>query len=113
MKLADQVFEIHHEPYDISILQLAAARAGDLEKLREATLRYENVLPKVFATWRVEADAIEAYALARLKQRERARQLVQKWRSADRIEARVADYWSGYPDGGEVVANWRELMRSY
>ena len=74
-------------------MQLAAAQSGDLEKVEEASRKLQEVLPKKYEEIKFQVDAVEAYALVKNNQRDRARELVTKWEGADRIEGKLSRYW--------------------
>jgi len=76
-----------------------------------AAQRLRKVLPDKYEEKRFQFDAVEAYALVKNNERERAQQLVMKWKGTDRIEGKLSRYWGIYPGGSEVVKNWKELTQ--
>jgi len=108
---AEKSFELNRETFDISLVQLAAAERGDLQKLEEASNRFEQVLPEKYEKRRFEVDAVEAYALVKNNQRERARKLVLKWKDVESMEDRLNSYWGVYAGGSNVAKNWKELLQ--
>lgn len=111
IEFAEKSFELNRETFDISLVQMAAAESGDLQKLEQASLKFEQTLPEQFNRIRYQVDAIKAYALVKTNQRERARELALKWKDVDRIEGKLNRYWGIYAGGSNVVKNWKELIK--
>jgi tetratricopeptide (TPR) repeat protein len=109
IRFAEKAFALNQKSFDITLVQIAAAQSGNLEKVREATASFQKVDPKRYDELRFQIDAIEAYALARANQREPAKQLVMKWKSKDRAEGRLNSFWNIFPGGSEVAKTWKEL----
>jgi tetratricopeptide (TPR) repeat protein len=96
--------------FEYSLVQLAAAQTGDLARVEEASRRFQEALPKKFEDVRFQIEAVEAFALVKNHQRDRARDLVMKWKAFPRIEGKLRSYWGAYPGGADVVKNWKELL---
>jgi len=109
---AEKAFEIEQCHCDILIVLLAAAQTGDLQKLAEASHRFQQALPEEFENGKLQLTALEAYALVKSDQRPRARLLAQQWKDTDRVEGRLKSYWKIYPGGSDVWNNWNELTRN-
>jgi tetratricopeptide (TPR) repeat protein len=110
--LSEKAFELEQNHFDIARVMLAAAQSGDLRKFAEALHKYEEVLPAEFAQRKLSLTAVEALALVRSNQRDRARELVSDWKDTDRIEGRLKAYWKNYPGGSDVWTNWNELSKN-
>ena len=108
---AEKAFELNRKSFDISLVQLVAAQSGDLEKLHEASMKFQQVLPDRYQALQFQMDAVEAYALARNNQLQPARDLVLKWRGQDRVFGKIKTYWEVYPGGDEILKNWKALMQ--
>lgn len=111
IEFAEKSFELNRQSFDISLVQLAAAESGDLKKLKEASHKFQQTLPQKYETLKFQVDAVEAYALVKDNQRERARELVMKWKDVESIEGKLNRYWGIYAGGSNVATNWKELMR--
>jgi tetratricopeptide (TPR) repeat protein len=109
---AEKAFNLEPRHFDISLVLLAAAQTGDLQKLAEASRKFQQVLPEEFEARKLQVAAAEALALARSNQRERAQDLTQKWKDKDRVEGRLKSYWTMYPGGSDIWNNWNELTRN-
>jgi tetratricopeptide (TPR) repeat protein len=109
---AEKAFDIEHCHCDISLVLLAAAQTGDLQKLAEASAKFQKALPEEFEKRKLQLTAVEAYALVKSNQRPRARLLAQQWKDTDRVEGRLKAYWKIYPGGSDVWNNWNELTRN-
>lgn len=88
----------------------AAAQLGDLNKLDEAARKFQEVLPEKYEKIKFQVDAVKAFGLVKNNQRDRARQLILKWKGTDRIEGKLSEFWENYPGGSDIVKNWKELM---
>jgi tetratricopeptide (TPR) repeat protein len=110
ISFAEKSFALTRTTFDLFLLQLAAARSGDFEKLGEASRKFEEAKPEEYQQVRLQVDAVTAYALVKNNQRDRARQLIAKWKGTDRVESKLSAYWGMYPGGSDVVKNWKELM---
>jgi tetratricopeptide (TPR) repeat protein len=111
ISFAEKAFD--HDPChcDISLVMLAAAETGDLQKLAEASRMAQERLPAQFEKKQLHLAAVEALALVKANQRERARELTQKWKDTDRVEGRLKAYWNIYPGGSDIWTNWNDLTR--
>jgi tetratricopeptide (TPR) repeat protein len=109
---AQKAFELAQCHCDISLVMLAAAQTGDLQKFGEALRKFQQELPKEFEQKQFQVAAVEALALVKSKQRDRARELTQKWKDKDRVEGRLKAYWKVYPGGSDVWTNWNDLTRN-
>jgi tetratricopeptide (TPR) repeat protein len=109
---AEKAFELDQCHCNISLVMLAAAETGDLQKLGQAQRRFQQVLPEEFEQKQFQVAAAEALALARSNQRGRARELTKKWKDKDRVEGRLKAYWKIYPNGSDVWTNWNDLTRN-
>jgi tetratricopeptide (TPR) repeat protein len=96
---------------DLALVMLAAAETGDVQKVQEARRRFEEELPEDFTRRQLQLVAVEALALVKNNQRERARELVQNWKDTDRAEGRLKSYWQIYPCGADVWNNWHTLAQ--
>lgn len=112
ISFAEKSFAVTPAPFDITIIELAAAQKGDLQKVEEAARKFQELLPERYEKQRMQVDAVLAYALVKNNLRDAARQLVLKWKDIDRIEGRLSWYWNDYPGGADVVQNWKELARN-
>jgi tetratricopeptide (TPR) repeat protein len=110
IQFAEKSFALNRETFDISLLQLAAAQKGDLQRVRAAKIRFQEVLPAKYIEKKLQVDAIEAYALLKSNQRAEARELVLKWKDLDRADGKVVNYWKLYPGGLDVANAWADLM---
>lgn len=99
---AEKAFSIEPRHFDISLVMLAAAQTGDLQKLAEASRKFQQALPEEFEKKKLQLAAVEAYALVKSNQRDRARELTQKWKDTDRVEGRLKNYWKIYPGGSDI-----------
>lgn len=98
---------------DNSILMLAAAQKGDLQKFADAAHKFQQAaLPEEVEPRKLPLAAVEAYALVKTNQRDRARAIVQKWKDTDRVEGRLKAHWAAYPGGADVWNNWNALSRN-
>ena len=98
---------------DNSILMLAAAQKGDLQKFTDAARKFqEAALPEEVEPRKLQLAAVEAYALVKTNQRDRARGIVQNWKDTDRVEGRLKAHWAAYPGGSDVWNNWNDLSRN-
>lgn len=109
---AEKAFDVEPCHCDISLVMLAAAQTGDLQKLGQASRKFQQALPEQFEKQKLQLAAVEAFALVKSNQRERARELTQKWKDKDRVEGRLKAYWKIYPGGSDVWNNWNELTRN-
>jgi tetratricopeptide (TPR) repeat protein len=109
---AEKAFDIEQCHCDISLVLLAAAQTGDLQKLAEASRKFQQALPEEFEKKKLQLAAVEAYALVKSNQRPRARLLTQEWKDTDRVEGRLKAYWKIYPGGSDIWNNWIELTRN-
>jgi tetratricopeptide (TPR) repeat protein len=112
ISLSEKAFELEQCHCDIARVMLAAAQTGDMRKFAEASRKYKEVLPQEFESRKLLLNAVEALALARNNQRDRARELTKVWKDTDRIEGRLKAYWNAYPGGSDVWTNWNELTRN-
>jgi|GEM_PF-1798236 len=110
--VAEQAWESEPCHCDISLVMLAAAQTGNLEKLAAAARQYQQALPDEFAQRKLQLTAVEAFALVKSNQLERARALVRQWKDKDRVEGRLKAYWAIYPGGADVWNNWTNLERN-
>jgi len=109
---AEKAFEISNHAYDLSVMQLAAATVGDVEKFNEVSARYKERLPKDYETYKLQSDSAEVLALAVSGQDQRARAVIARWAEKDRIEGRLRECWSTYPSGNKVIENWLRLAQN-
>jgi tetratricopeptide (TPR) repeat protein len=112
ISFAEKAFELDRTTFNISLVQLAAARSGDLQSLGEASRKFKEVLPTDYERRKFQVDAVEAFALVRNNQRDLARNLILKWKDTDGIESRLSAYWKRYPGGSDVLKTWKELMQN-
>jgi hypothetical protein len=112
ISFAEKAFDKDQCHCDISLVMLAAAETGDTQKLAEASHKFEQELPKEFEKKGLQLAAVEALALVKANQTDRARELVQKWKDTDRIEGRLKAYWKIYACGADVWNNWNELAKN-
>jgi hypothetical protein len=106
---AEKAFAIHEDAYDLVLMQLAAATAGDVEKFNEVSARFKEKLPKDYESNKLQIDSAEVLALAASGQDERARAVMARWAQKDRVEGRLRDAWKNYPAGDKVIENWLRL----
>ena len=111
ISLAEKAFDIDQCHCDISLVMLAAAQTGNLQKLAEASHKFQQALPAEFEKKNLQLAAVKALALVRSNQREHAREIAQKWKDTDRVEGRLKAYWKIYPGGSDIWDNWNELTR--
>lgn len=111
ISFAEKSFAITPASFDITIIELAAAQKGDLQKVEDAARKFQELLPERYEKQRMQVDAVLAYALVKNNLRDAARQVILKWKDVDRIEGRLSWYWDVYPGGLDVVQNWKELAR--
>ena len=109
---AEKAFEISNHAYDLSVMQLAAATVGDVEKFNEVSARYKEKLPKDYETYKLQSDSAEVLALAVSGHEQRARAVIARWAEKDRIEGRLRECWSTYPSGNKVIENWLRLAQN-
>lgn len=110
--LSEKAFEMEQCHCDIARAMLAAAQTGDLQKLAEASSKFKEALPAEFEQKKLQLGAVEALALVKSNQRDRARALVRDWKDTDRIEGRLKAYWKVYPGGSDIWTNWNDLTRN-
>lgn len=106
---AQKAFALSDAAFDISIVQLAAAASGNMEKFNEAARRYKEMLSDEYETYKLKIDSVEAFALAMSGQEALARSVIANWAYMDRIEGRLRSCWRNYPGGTKVVDNWLRL----
>lgn len=111
ISFAEKSFAITPASFDISMIELAAAQKGDLQKVEDAARKFQELLPEKFEKLRMQVDAVLAYALVKNNLRDAARQVILKWKDVDRIEGRLSEYWCVYPGGSDVVKNWKDLAQ--
>lgn len=111
ISFAEKAFDIDQCSCDISLVMLAAAQTGDLQKLEEASHKFQQALPAEFDRKSLQFAAVKALALVKSNQRELAREIAQKWKDKDRIEGRLKACWKIYPGGSDIWTNWNELTR--
>jgi len=110
MNYAEQAFKLNpSSAYLMSVWQLAAAQNGDLEKFYEIAAATQKALPAETAAFKARFEALEAYALAKNNQIEKARALVAKWIRTETSDGN-ARYWTQYPSGADVARTWKELQ---
>ena len=109
---AEKAFEIGNLAYDLTVMQLAAATVGDVEKFNEVSARFKEKLPKDYETYKLQIDSAEVLALAVGGHDTRARAVIARWAEKDRVEGRLREYWSLYPAGNKVVENWLRLVQN-
>jgi hypothetical protein len=110
--LSEKAFELEQCHCDIARAMLATTETGDLQKLAEASRKFKEALPAEFEKKKLQLAAVEALALARSNQRDRARELTREWKDTDRIEGRLKAYWKIYPGGSDIWTNWNNLTRN-
>jgi tetratricopeptide (TPR) repeat protein len=111
ISFAEKAFEIEPRDFSSSMVMLAAAKTGDLQKLEEAQQMFQQALPRDFEKKKFPLAAVEALALVKNNQRPRARALARDWKDTDRAEGRLKSYWKLYPGGSDVWTNWNELTK--
>ena len=101
MGYAQKAFEIHQNTFEMSMWQLAAAQNGDLKEFYEVSNQCKQILPKGYLELQERTDALEAFVLIKNNQRERAREIVRRWKpeGADSNPK----YWKRFPSGLEVA----------
>lgn len=109
---AEKCLEIKQTGFFLSVLLLAAAQKGDLEKFKETSHRFEKTLPEDYEKYKFRIDAAEALALVRNNQEAAAREIVQRGKTIDRVEGRLKYFWSYYPHGMDIVDNWQRLAKN-
>jgi tetratricopeptide (TPR) repeat protein len=109
---AEKAFEIEEDDYDLILMQLAAATAGDVTKFNDVSVRFKEKLPKDYETFKLMIDSAEALALAVSGQDEQARAVIARWAEKDRVEGRIRNYWKNYPAGNKVIENWLRLAQN-
>jgi tetratricopeptide (TPR) repeat protein len=110
--LSHKAFEIEPYDFDVARAMLAAAQTGDLKTLAAASRQLKKTLPVEFEKKKLEFAAVEALALVKSNQPDRARELTREWKDTDRIEGRLKSYWKVYPGGSDIWTNWNELTRN-
>jgi tetratricopeptide (TPR) repeat protein len=110
--LSEKNWELEQNQSDIERLMLAAAQTGDVQKVTEASRKYKEVLPKEFEKRKLQLAAVEALALVKGNQRDRARELTRAWKDTDNIESRLKASWKTYPGVSDIWTNWNELTRN-
>jgi tetratricopeptide (TPR) repeat protein len=108
---AERAFDTALCECDISMVMLAAAETGDVQKVEDASGKFQEELSEEFARKQLQLTAVRALALVRDNQGERARELVRSWKETDRVEGRLKAYWQIYPGGADVWINWTKLTR--
>ncbi len=80
---------------------MAAAQNGDLKEFYEVSNQCKQILPKGYLELQERTDALEAFVLIKNNQRERAREIVRRWKpeGADSNPK----YWKRFPSGLEVA----------
>ena len=112
ISLSEKNFELEQNQSDIKRVMLAAAQTGDVQKVSEASRKHKEVLPAEFEKAKLQLTAVEALALVKANQRDRARELTRAWKDTDYIESRLKASWKRYPGGSDVWNNWNELTRN-
>jgi len=90
--------------------QLAAAQMGDVGGFEGAVQELQEALPAKYIERKLEIDAVNAYLLVKINQRDSARKLVRGWKELDRVEGKVISWWRHFPNGMDVARNWAALM---
>lgn len=109
---AEKAFEIGKDAYELTLMQLAAATVGDVQKFNEVSTRFKDQLPKDYEAYKLQIDSAEALALAVNGQEVRARAVIARWSEKDRVEGRLRNYWGLYPAGNKVIENWLRLAQN-
>jgi tetratricopeptide (TPR) repeat protein len=112
VKFGQVAFELQPKFYTISMVQLAAAQMGDVTTVDNCTQLFRDTLPARYADFKLQIEAVRAYALTKANRRAEAIQVVQGWRNLDIAHGRVVGYWRGVPDGMDVANNWADLMKN-
>jgi len=95
--------------YLMCLSALAGAASGDLTKFNEIMRTFQNALPTEFTRLRPRLDAVEAFALMKSGQVEKARLLAGKSIGTVDPDAN-AKYWLQYPTGEDVMTAWKQLL---
>jgi tetratricopeptide (TPR) repeat protein len=107
---AEKAFQ--HEPtriYLMSLWQLAAAQTGDLQKFYQVIEATDKTAPQDYPNPRARTDAIEAYALAKANQIDKAREIVRRGMGRTDLDLNVS-FWKQYPGGDDVAKCWKDLQ---
>jgi tetratricopeptide (TPR) repeat protein len=110
IQFAEKAFDLRPEPYPLMLIQLAGAQTGDVVRVEEAIQRLQTVLPAEYLEMNLQIEAVLAYAMVKNNQRDAAIKLVKKWKDTDRPEGRIANYFQSFPEGTDIVKNWREVI---
>jgi hypothetical protein len=97
---------------ELSIVQLAAAMKGDVEKVSATSRLYQEQLPKDYETFKLQILSAEALALSMSGKDELARAVVAGSQDKDRVEGKLKQYWRFYPNGNKAVENWMRLSKN-
>jgi tetratricopeptide (TPR) repeat protein len=106
---AEKAFDLDSCYCDISLAMLAAAQIGNLQKLAELSRKFHQALPEEFEKMKLPFAAVEAYALVKSNQPERARAVVQKFKNVEGVERLLRYHWTIYPGSSDLLTNWKEL----
>ena len=109
---AEKCFEIKQTGFFLSVMLLAAAQKGDIEKFKEASHKFQETLPADYEKYKFRIDAAEALALVKNNQEDLAHEIVQRGKTIDRVEGRLKYFWSYYPHGMDIVDNWQRLAKN-
>ena len=109
---AEKCFEIKQTGFFLSVMLLAAAQKGDIEKFKEASHKFQETLPADYEKYKFRIDAAEALALVKNNQEDLGREIVQRGKTIDRVEGRLKYFWSYYPHGMDIVDNWQRLAKN-
>ena len=109
MAFVEKSFDLSPNDYRMSLWQLAAAQSGDIQQFYSVKDKCREIIPDDYERLQFQVDAVEAYALVKSNHRDRAQELVNKWKEPKNFVNRVNKYWREYPGGSDVIRNWEEL----
>ena len=78
----------------------------------EASWQFQKAFPVKYADYKIQSDAVKAYALMKAKKSDAARKIVKTWQHVDSAEGKVINYWRIVPRGPAVSKTFGELMKS-
>ena len=109
MAFVEKSFDLSPNDFEMCLWLLAAAQSGDIQQFYSVKDKCREIIPDDYERLQFQVDAVEAYALAKSNHRDRAQELVNKWKEPKNFVTRVTKYWRKYPSGSDVIKNWKEL----
>lgn len=110
MNYYEKAFNASPSDNKMAMWLLATTLSGDLQRFYAVAGHCRNTLPDQYARLQHHVDALEAYALVKNNRREKAQQLISRWKGTEQSRQNIPEYWPRYPGGAEIVSNWKDLL---